>query len=246
MNLSHHWVALRLGIGPDTRVLDVGGSAAGFSIGDVTNVDLLPCSDGRKTVAVDICREPLPFADDEFDVCICGHTLEDLYDPFRVLDEMRRVAKRGYFETPHRGLETCFSVCPDQGCYPGWGHHHWIFETTSPRSFRVISKSWYLLRHDAAKVGRWAGPSSFEFFWFGDFDYTISQCLDADGDHWDELVLDHNAFVEANRHLIYTVSEAADPRILLPTPPPAAVAPSLDREIAHLERANEHARLPSS
>lgn len=216
MNLSHHWVALRLAIGPNTRVLDVGGSAAGFALGDVTGVDLLPRDDGRKSVRVDICREPLPFDDDEFDVCICGHTLEDLYNPFLAIDEMRRVAKRGYFETPHRGLEICYGVSPEQGTYPGWGHHHWIFETTSPTSFRVLPKSWHLLRHDAAKVAQWAGPSSFEFFWFGGFDYSVLQCLDEDGDHWDELVSDHNAFVAANRHLLHTVEELEDPRILTP------------------------------
>lgn len=221
MNLNHHYIALRLNIGPETKVLDVGGSAGGFTFGKVTNVDLVPGEHAERTLAVDLCREPLPFEDDEFDVCICAHTLEDLYNPFLALDEIRRVAKKGYLEMPHRGAEVCYGVSPEQGVYPGWGHHHWMFETTSPTSFRVIAKTWYLLRHDAEKVGVWAGPSSFEFFWHGGYEYETLQCLDADGDHWQELVADHNAFVAANRHLIHTVPELQNGSVLAPAAPTA-------------------------
>ena len=221
MNLNHSYVALRLNIRPDTKVLDVGGSAGGFTYGCVTNVDIVPGTDDAKTVAVDLCREPLPFADDEFDVCICTHTLEDLYNPFLALDEIKRVAKKGYLEMPHRGAESCFGVSPEQGVYPGWGHHHWIFETTSPSSFRVIEKGWYLLRHDATRIGLWAGPSSFEFFWHGGYEYEVSQCLDATGDHWHELVQNHNDFAAANRHLIHTVAELED-GVITPQVPPTA------------------------
>ena len=207
MNIHAAYVALRLGIRPDTTVLDVGGSAAGFEYGTVTNVDLRPGESGERIVAVDLCRDRLPFEDNEFDVCICAHTLEDLDTPFLALDEIKRVAKKGYLETPHRGSEACFGVSPEQGVYPGWGHHKWMFETTGPGSFRVIAKTWHLLRHDAEKVGLWAGPSSFEFFWHDDFEYTALQILDQDGDHWGELVAEHNEFVAANRQLIQTVDE---------------------------------------
>jgi len=115
MFLSQHWVANKLHITPATKVLDIGGSAARFEFGDVTVVDVVEPDWDCRFVPVDICRERLPFAAGEFEVCVCTHTLEDLYNPFLAMDEMQRVAGRGYIETPHRGLEACFSVSANQG-----------------------------------------------------------------------------------------------------------------------------------
>ncbi|MEA2172214.1 MAG: hypothetical protein QOF76_5514 [Solirubrobacteraceae bacterium] len=76
----------------------------------------------------DICdREPWPFADDQFDFAICSHTLEDVRDPIWVCQELQRVAKAGYIETPSRLEEQCYGF---QGPWTGWGHHHWIVEPT--------------------------------------------------------------------------------------------------------------------
>ncbi|SRR5215203_111210 len=44
--------------------------------------------------------EDLPFADKEFDFCICCHVLEHVENPVKFLQEQFRVAKRGYIETP--------------------------------------------------------------------------------------------------------------------------------------------------
>ena len=203
MFMAPEYVSMRLKIRPETRVLDVGGSAAPFPTGEVTIVDVAqPKTACHDFVQLDVCRQPLPFAENHFDVCICSHTLEDLYNPFLAMDEIQRVARAGYIETPSRGLESCFAVMPDVGTFPGWGHHRWMFQTVGPGKFRVTSKSWQLLCHGAELIVEWHGPSVFEFFWREGFDYEI-----VDGLHegWKGLVSEHNRFVEENRALLRTV-----------------------------------------
>ncbi|NQW05123.1 MAG: methyltransferase domain-containing protein [Acidobacteria bacterium] len=54
----------------------------------------------------DICeRTPYPFADKPIDFVICSQTLEDIRDPLWVCQEMMRIGKRGYIETPSRVAE---------------------------------------------------------------------------------------------------------------------------------------------
>lgn len=43
----------------------------------------------------------LPFKDKSFDFVICSHVLEHVDEPEKFLNELQRVAKRGYIETPH-------------------------------------------------------------------------------------------------------------------------------------------------
>jgi ubiquinone/menaquinone biosynthesis C-methylase UbiE len=47
----------------------------------------------------------LPFADKAFDFVVASHVLEHSTDPARFLDELQRVARAGYIETPHAFLE---------------------------------------------------------------------------------------------------------------------------------------------
>ena len=192
-------VADRLQIQPTTKVLDLGGTAQPFAFGDVTLVDIVapPTSSRARFVKLDLCRQTLPFKDREFDVCIASHILEDLYNPFICLDEIRRVASRGYIETPHRGREVSLTQGSGHGV-PGWGHHRWSFEDAGPGRFRVIAKTWHLVRDDALKVARWRGPDCFGFFWDGSYSYEVLNTLDEHGDHWERLVQEHNEFVRQN------------------------------------------------
>jgi hypothetical protein len=125
-------------------VLDVGAWAKPFPRADWV-VDLLPYETrglygydvaarsgderfGPDTwVLHDICaREPWPFEDDQFDFVICAQTLEDVRDPVWVCQELMRIAKAGYIETPSRVAEQSYGI---QGPWTGWGHHHWLVET---------------------------------------------------------------------------------------------------------------------
>lgn len=122
----------------DQLVLDVGGWASPLARADWV-IDLLPWATrglygaaepgaerfGESTwVQADIC-EPWPFADGQFDVAVCGHTLEDVRDPVLVCRELSRVARRGYVEVPPVAEELTFGV---QGPWVGWSHHRWIVE----------------------------------------------------------------------------------------------------------------------
>lgn len=44
--------------------------------------------------------EELPFEDKEFDFVYCSHVLEHVINPKKACDELMRIAKRGYIETP--------------------------------------------------------------------------------------------------------------------------------------------------
>jgi hypothetical protein len=121
-------------------VLDVGGWADPFERADWV-IDLMPYEtrslygerereperfSERTWVVRDICdREPWPFEDGQFDFVICSHTLEDVRDPVWACEEMMRVARAGYIETPSRLEEQTAGI---QGDWVGWGHHHWLVE----------------------------------------------------------------------------------------------------------------------
>jgi SAM-dependent methyltransferase len=80
-------------------------------------------------VTRDICaREPWPFEDGKFDFVVCAHTLEDVRDPVWVCNEMNRVARAGYIETPSRLEEQTYGI---HGPWVGWSHHHWLVEAES-------------------------------------------------------------------------------------------------------------------
>jgi|LauGreDrversion4_2_1035121.scaffolds.fasta_scaffold315060_1 hypothetical protein len=103
----------------------------------------------------DICsKEPWPFADKQFDWCICSHTLEDIRDPLWVCSEISRVAKRGYIETPSRLWETCRGLESDD--VAGLAHHRWLIENTGPNRIRFWMKY-----HSMHSHWRFSFPPSF-------------------------------------------------------------------------------------
>lgn len=135
-------------IGPNDRVLDVGGWARCFNRADYV-LDKFPFEtrgarygerlglgpqggelerfSAETWVTRDLCdREPWPFPDRFFDYCMCSHTLEDIRDPLWVCSEMRRVAKAGYIETPSMAFELTRGR--EAGVPVGLSHHFWIVE----------------------------------------------------------------------------------------------------------------------
>lgn len=93
----------------------------------------------------DICdHTPYPFADGEVDFVVCSHTLEDIRDPIWVVQEMARIAKRGYVEVPSRVWETVRDV-EDAGMV-GLLHHRWLIEADGAH-LRFIPK-WHVIHAD--------------------------------------------------------------------------------------------------
>lgn len=132
-------------IGPNDLVLDVGGgdcplSRADYVI-DIRSWDELaieptfkdvwpaPHFSRERWVTWDICARDLwPFRDKQFDFILCKHTLEDVRDPVWVCEEMMRVGKGGYIETPSRIIESM--PCVERRRYCGYSHHRWLCEVT--------------------------------------------------------------------------------------------------------------------
>jgi len=93
------------------KVLDIGGSANAFSLATVI-VDPYPEEEfdaQRGGVSSNIPEgvefvkafgEELPFPDDSFDFVVCSETLNHCRDPVKVIEEMKRVAPRGYVDVP--------------------------------------------------------------------------------------------------------------------------------------------------
>jgi len=73
----------------------------------------------------------LPFGDKSFDLVICGHTIEDLAAPERLLNEISRVGKAGVIECPSRITEQTMGIRDRMATRPGHPHHHWIVESLS-------------------------------------------------------------------------------------------------------------------
>lgn len=98
------------------NVIDVGGSATGWSV-NVTDVfiDINPCDNSKLQFNIDICKESswLPILDyvnknGKFDYSICTHTLEDIYNPYLVLDVLPKISKAGVITTPSIRSELSF------------------------------------------------------------------------------------------------------------------------------------------
>jgi hypothetical protein len=99
-----------LGIGPETSVLDVGGTLFNWRLLDflprLTLVNLEPqpgpLPPGVRFVRADGCR--LPFADASFDVCFSNSVIEHVgtwENQVRFAEETRRVARSYYVQTPN-------------------------------------------------------------------------------------------------------------------------------------------------
>lgn len=82
------------------------------------NIDIAP--DGVPNFRRLDLEEPLPFGDEEFDVAFASHILEHLNDPWRALDEWRRIARRVVIVIPHP-LSPHAYIDPDHKHYFDFG-----------------------------------------------------------------------------------------------------------------------------
>lgn len=103
-------------IKPGDKVLDVGSGGEPFPYATHL-VDKYPQETqhrwnelqtrGKQFIQADI--EKLPFKDKEFDFVYCVHVLEHVDDAAKACDEIMRVGKRGYLETPTRMSDIMFN-----------------------------------------------------------------------------------------------------------------------------------------
>ena len=65
----------------------------------------------------------MPFPDGSFDFVFCSHLLEHMDDPAALLQELQRVGRRGYIETPSKVYEKLW----------GWDFHRWFVTVVDGR-----------------------------------------------------------------------------------------------------------------
>lgn len=176
-------------IGPGDRVLDVGGASEVFPRADVV-IDILPYDerlpgplaeiperfDREHWHVGDICTPEVwrRFGDKEFDFVLCSHTLEDVRDPIAVCEQLIRVGKAGYIETPSRFRECARAGADD--IYPGWEHHRWLVDVIDGCLIFTAKMAWTLLYDFLGEHRRHHVTNYWNQFtavhWIGGFDYV--------------------------------------------------------------------------
>lgn len=197
-------------IKPTDKVLDVGGSMnqhTGIKID--TLVDAIRPEESKhyknkllakNFVRVDLNVDKFPFKDNEFDFCLCTHTLEDLPYPFLAITEMSRVAKRGYIATPSYGLDITLSNInfTNWGTgarrVPGLAHHKWLFYDKGG-VMSVVPKNYPLLYSSEFQFTKWGGDSEFQFYWDKKINYQEFKDF-----NFDDLIAEYRSFVKKNKN----------------------------------------------
>ncbi len=187
MLLTDSEIITRLKIKPKDKILDVGGSMRQHTLIKVnTLVDFIrpeavPYWPSKLSadnfVKVDITKEKLPFKSRQFDVCLCTHTLEDLPNPFLIMDEMTRVAKRGLIVTPSMGVDMEFGPVDYTDWLtgarrvPGQAHHKWFF-IKNGNLLKVVPKNYPILYTSEFYVTHWSGEKEVIYEWAGKINYS--------------------------------------------------------------------------
>lgn len=214
MQLTDEEIIQKYKIKPGDRVLDIGGSMTQHSIIKIdTLVDLIRPEESpyrptklhaKHFVRRDITKDKLPFKDKEFDFCLCTHTLEDLPQPFLVIDEMSRVAKRGLIVTPSMGEDMVFSHIDFTRWLtgamrsPGQSHHKWFF-VISGKKLKIIPKNYPILYTSDFHFVEWLGEGEMVYSWSKKIDYEEFASLSTH-----DLINEYEKFKKKNINLIKT------------------------------------------
>jgi len=212
MFLSDYEIIKKLKIKSTNKVLDVGGSMKQHqqihidTLVDIIRPEEAPYGKSKlladKFVQLDVTKEKLPFPDKEFDFCLCTHTLEDLYNPFLLISEMSRVAKRGYISTPSMGKDMEYSHYnltdwkTGTRRVPGIAHHKWFFYEKKG-VIQVIPKNYPILYTSKFHITKWSGDIEFQHFWEGKIKYEQVKDLSIH-----ELINEYYIFMNANMKYI--------------------------------------------
>ena len=207
--ISDKEIIEKLKIKKTEKVLDVGGAMMQHDqIRIDTLVDIIWPEDApytssnlkaKKFVQLDITRQKLPFKNKSFDVCLCTHTLEDIYNPFLILGEMQRVAKRGLIVTPSMGKDMVYSHLDITDWLtgarrtPGLSHHKWFF-LNSGKKMLVIPKNYGVLFSETFQIVDWKGEDEFVCIWKDKIDFEIFPEFDIH-----KLIDFYEEFIRENR-----------------------------------------------
>ena len=212
MALSDEQIIEKLNIDLHEKVVDIGGSLKQHtSLNIDTLADLLRPEDApywpsklkaKHYIKVDLNAGTLPFKDKQFDVCLCTHTLEDLFNPFEVIKEMARIAKRGYIATPSRGRDMEFSKInltdwkTGPRRQPGNSHHLWLFENRNNKMY-IVPKNYPLLYTSEFQITKWTGEDEFQYFWNDSISYNLFNPV-----KFHDLIEEYREFMKLNTRFV--------------------------------------------
>jgi SAM-dependent methyltransferase len=121
---------INFNIKPDEKVLDIGSGHDPFPLathladyyeGNTTHRNEKLKRDARPFTNCTV--EQTPFGDKEFDFIYCSHVLEHVDNPAQACQEIIRIGKRGYIETPTKTSDIMFNFTE----LPT--HHKWHIQT---------------------------------------------------------------------------------------------------------------------
>lgn len=184
-SLESDLMTLMTGIGPQERVLDIGGGANPFSRADVVTEpfpDNPSCRSGLAIKSdikyVQCFAEKLPFGDRSFGFAMARQVFEHVNSPTHACREMIRVAARGFIETPRKEYELLSGPNPS---------HQWL---VSVEGDALLFERRMFIRHPLRHIGLSLVPSSPEgqliihwefknltnvqFYWEGEFDFQVT------------------------------------------------------------------------
>ena len=105
-----------------------------------------------------VCNlELTPFVDKEFDFVYCSHVLEHVENPAQACEELMRIGKRGYIETPSKISDTMFNFTKIPN------HHKWhtqvlgntlIFMEWKPSEKRDLGTDYFFHQYHS----KWQNP----------------------------------------------------------------------------------------
>jgi hypothetical protein len=184
---DHSALAKLLNIKPEDKVLDIGGGHNPFAFADiVADIDVSSGHDRdgnpirldwekHQYVQADILS--LPFPDNCFDFVICLHVLEHVDDPGLSCEELMRVARRGFLETPRKWTEF----------YAGYPTHKWLIDDiqetlvfepmeydTSPFLNFALPSLWES-KDLLARVAKYPHVPNVQLEWDNRFDYIVHE-----------------------------------------------------------------------
>lgn len=194
------------------RVLDIGGSMKQHDLIKVhTLVDIISPEEApygtsqltaKNFVRLDIAKQKLPFKDKEFDFVMCTQTIEDLYNPFLILNEMGRVSKRGLIISPSMGVDMVFSNVDYTDWLtgarrmPGHAHHKWLL-SIEKGILKLVPKIYPILYTSDFQIVDWDGPKDIIYYWEGELKYK-----EFNGLKMHDIINEYQRYVDKNKKLI--------------------------------------------
>lgn len=185
-------------------VVDVGGAHTGWSsnIADCF-IDLKHQDTEKLQFNFDICIEKnwdvvLNYVDKngKFDFSICTHTLEDLYNPYVVLDLLPKISKQGVITTPSVFVELNFV---ENKSWSGFIHHRYLFGYKNEKIF--LAPKLPFLESMIKKVITKPDPE-IRFWWEDNVPYDIFMDNYLGPDSY-TVIKEYKSFIKDQTDLIY-------------------------------------------